>query len=463
MEAPGGRLGLVAILWIATLVALTAAVPPARSGETLDGHGGPVSAIAVSGTRALTASFDYALIDWSLTPEPRARSRLIGHDAAVNAAAFVPGAGRAVSGGDDGAVMLWDLPAGTLSARLEGHRGRVVDIAVSPDGRHAASAGWDRTARLWNLADATPAAVLEGHRDHVNAVAFSADGETLYTAGADGTIRTWRVGDGAPLRTVHEHGWGVNAIAPLPGGGGLAFATTDGAVAVLDPQTGAVTHRFEASEQPVLALAVSAEPARLAAAGADGSIRVWSLSDRRLLTHDRQPYGPVLALAFADDGLSLYHGGMDDRAFRWDLDDGPAARPSAPAATASADAGPGERAFERHCAVCHTLTPAGGNRAGPTLYRLFGRRAGSLPHYPYSPALRESDMVWTEETVNELFADGPHEVVPGSKMPLQRMNDAAARRALVSFLKRATMAGSGASPSRRPAPQGTLEKSRSGE
>ena len=104
-------------------------------------------------------------------------------------------------------------------------------------------------------------------------------------------------------------------------------------------------------------------------------------------------------------------------------------------------------AFERHtrgaelfrkCAACHTLTPEGDHRAGPTLYRLFGRTAGSRPDYPYSSALETSDLVWTEQTVARLFEVGPEVLVPGSKMPLQRMPDARDRADLIAYLKRVT-------------------------
>jgi cytochrome c len=63
----------------------------------------------------------------------------------------------------------------------------------------------------------------------------------------------------------------------------------------------------------------------------------------------------------------------------------------------------------------HTVTPDGGHRAGPTLYRLFGRPAGGHLDYPYSAALQHSDLIWTEETVARRFEVGPDVMVPGSK------------------------------------------------
>ena len=69
---------------------------------------------------------------------------------------------------------------------------------------------------------------------------------------------------------------------------------------------------------------------------------------------------------------------------------------------------------------------------------MFGRRAGTLSGYVYSEALKKSDIIWNEETIGQLFGEGPQEVVPGTKMPLQKMTDAEERNALITFLKEAT-------------------------
>ncbi len=98
---------------------------------------------------------------------------------------------------------------------------------------------------------------------------------------------------------------------------------------------------------------------------------------------------------------------------------------------------PGARVF-RACVACHTLRPDEGNRAGPTLAGLFGRRIATLPGYNFSPALKKLDIVWTPETVAKLFELGPATFTPGTKMPEQRITSAEDREALVKFLEKAT-------------------------
>jgi cytochrome c len=98
---------------------------------------------------------------------------------------------------------------------------------------------------------------------------------------------------------------------------------------------------------------------------------------------------------------------------------------------------PGADVF-RACIACHVLRPDQGNRAGPTLAGIFGRRIATLPGYNFSAALRALDIVWTPETVSKLFEIGPTALTPGTKMPEQRIGSAGDRAALVEFLKKAT-------------------------
>ena len=95
----------------------------------------------------------------------------------------------------------------------------------------------------------------------------------------------------------------------------------------------------------------------------------------------------------------------------------------------------GARQFARKCSVCHSLEADDKRRAGPTLYGIFGRKAGAVTGYPYSQALADTELVWSEQTIDALFREGPDIVTPGSKMPLQRIQNGADRRDLIHFLK----------------------------
>jgi cytochrome c len=101
---------------------------------------------------------------------------------------------------------------------------------------------------------------------------------------------------------------------------------------------------------------------------------------------------------------------------------------------------PGDRGAEvyKACVACHTLSPDEGNRAGPTLHGIFGRKIATLQGYNFSPALKKLDIVWTKDTVAQLFEVGPMKYTPGTKMPEQRITSPEDRKALVDFLEKAT-------------------------
>ncbi|WP_209001512.1 c-type cytochrome [Stappia indica] len=421
--------------------------------ERLQGHGGPVRSVALDtdDKRALTTSFDYSVILWRFeTGEGEVVHRMIGHEAAANDAAFA-GEQRAVSVGDDGSVILWNLSDGAVLDRVDTGDDKMLAVSVSADGQFAATASWDRTARIFALEGdrLSERAVLDGHRGNVNAVAFSQDGGRVFTASYDGAIRVFERESGEMLREVYSHGWGVNVMRLLPGETHLAFGATDGAVAVIDIAQGAVFKQLASHERPVLSLALSRDGSRLASGGGDGRIRVYDTGEWGLLEEFENPYGPVWGLALPSGGAVALYAGLDDHVNTWQV---APREPFEPVESqfprrfqVSAEDDLGRRQFARKCSVCHTLTPDGGNRAGPTLYGVFGRRVGTLPGYPYSDALKRLDFLWDEQTISDLFDHGPDVVTPGSKMPIQRLRSDEERDALVAYLKRATAPeGSGA-------------------
>jgi cytochrome c len=402
----------------------------------LRGHGGPVKALAISsdGTHAISGSFDTSAIRWSLSRNT-AEQVLRFHDGAVNAVVYLKD-GRVVTAGADAHIVVWSAGQPQPEKVFDGHSGPVSNLAVSPDGSMIASASWDRSVRLWPV-NGGPVRVLEGHGQNVNGVAFTPDGKSVVSAGYDATLRIWPLAGGSAA--VHTLPSPLNAVAVGPDGE-IATAGANGKVYFLSP-AGETLGDVEASPNPVIALTISPDGNLVAAAGIRGSVAVIDRKTRKLAHTLVGPGLPVWSVAFFPDSRTLLTGGADRMIRRWDASNGEpigAAVIGAPDDPLAAYAGDHGAEIFRACIACHTISSDEGNKAGPTLSGLFGRRIATLPGYNFSPALKKLDIVWTPETVSKLFEVGPAAYTPGTKMPEQTIGSAEDRKALVDFLTKVT-------------------------
>jgi len=100
----------------------------------------------------------------------------------------------------------------------------------------------------------------------------------------------------------------------------------------------------------------------------------------------------------------------------------------------------GQRVFGA-CAACHSLHPDR-NMTGPSLANLWNKKAGSVASFTrYSPALKKSNIVWNDDTLDAWIKD-PQHVVPGNEMTFAGIKDFQPRKDLLAFLKEATKPGS---------------------
>jgi cytochrome c len=111
--------------------------------------------------------------------------------------------------------------------------------------------------------------------------------------------------------------------------------------------------------------------------------------------------------------------------------------PSAlPQASQGTEGVSGQQAFNNACRTCH-MVREGDNRLGPNLHGIVGRKAGSLPDYAFSSAMKEAGFVWDEEKLDRFIAN-PDEVVPGNGMkPYGGLTSNDERKKIIAFLAQA--------------------------
>lgn len=86
------------------------------------------------------------------------------------------------------------------------------------------------------------------------------------------------------------------------------------------------------------------------------------------------------------------------------------------------------------CAGCHPANMADRSAIGPPLAGVIGRDIASVDGYVYSRGLSDLDGSWTEEALDRYLAD-PQAFAPGTSMLIEGIPNAAARAALIDYLR----------------------------
>ncbi len=101
-------------------------------------------------------------------------------------------------------------------------------------------------------------------------------------------------------------------------------------------------------------------------------------------------------------------------------------------ALAAGDAAAGEAIFKAKCSICHTNVE-GKNKIGPSLWAVVGRKAGSLPGYNYSDAMKNANRTWDATTL-DAYLTNPRQNIPGVKMLFVGLPNADDRANVIAYL-----------------------------
>ena len=298
-------------------------------GEPLTGHSEGISSVAFSPAGAqlvAAAGWEGAVLRWDLGEVATDPDPLLGPTDDGTSVLLSTDGSLAASGGEDGAVRLWDVVRGEARGELRADEGTWVSgLAFSPDGSLLATIDDEAgTVRLWDVASGEPRGELRDEGTWVSALAFSPDGSLVAAAGDDGVVLL-DVASGEPRGELRDEGTWVSALAFSPDGTLLAAGDDEaGTVQLWDVASGEPRGELRADEATsVWTVGFSPDGSLVAAAGGDGVVRLWDVTtgDLRgeLVDRDEGVIEPefVTGLALSPDG-SLAVSVSDGTARLWD-------------------------------------------------------------------------------------------------------------------------------------------------
>tara|TARA_B110000438_G_C15774906_1_gene633615 strand:- start:1217 stop:1750 length:534 start_codon:yes stop_codon:yes gene_type:complete len=103
---------------------------------------------------------------------------------------------------------------------------------------------------------------------------------------------------------------------------------------------------------------------------------------------------------------------------------------------ASTNISKGAKIFKK-CAACHSISQGGGNKIGPALWGVLGRKAGSVSGYKYSKSMVAHGKSWSFDEMNG-FLIKPKEWIKGTKMSFAGIKNAKDRAAVILYMNENT-------------------------
>ncbi len=251
---------------------------------------------------------------------------LEGHRDPVLTVAVGPGGGKALSGGMDGTLRLWDIHERVPIATWNAHGAAVAGVAFAPDGRHAISGGWDKLARLWDLTTGKTVRTYEAHEDYVSTVAVSPEGGRVLTGSWDQTLRLWDTTSGRMLGVLEGHAANVSSVAFGPDGRFAVSGGWDAGLRAWDLTSFETVCLLEGHEDNVSAVALSPDGRQVASGGVDTVVRVFDLKSRREVRSFTGHAAEVTSVTFTPDGRFVVSASRDKTVRLWDLRTGSCTR-----------------------------------------------------------------------------------------------------------------------------------------
>ncbi len=229
--------------------------------------------------------------------------------------ALSPDGATAVSAGDGGRLVVWEVQSSKIVAEVVGPRPRGL-LALSPDARRlaVATADTEPAVVVFDLGTGKELCRCQGHLSEVTALAFAPDGKSLVTGSFDLTTRLWDAETGRQRwsYTAFKAWFGWVSVVFAPDGKTVAAVGWDGNVRLLDAATGKIRHPVPGHLAGVCPLVISPDGKTVFTSSNDQSLRQWEVETGKEVCILKRPGGDTYdrkrrQIVHADDWVYHLH------------------------------------------------------------------------------------------------------------------------------------------------------------
>lgn len=305
-----------------------AAFAPGTEVKPFAGHSGAVVAVALSpdGKTAVSAGEDGTALVWDVETQ-EIKHRLDSTEIArVRQARYSPTGANVLLGLADGTVVVWDTASGEIVHRLRAGDAPINAIVYGTNGQHALVGDQAGGLRWWDVEQGVEVRQLMGEDgaplEPITAVAISRDDTQALAGDDDGDLRLWELASGEERLHIEGRGPDVLMVDFGPDDSYLFSGYTDRTIRLWNVENGNATGGFPMSEhtQGVGVMAVAPDGTSLASGAWDGSVILWGRPEVGGLIHSLVGHrAPVVSLAYSRDGRFILSGSRDGTVRLWDV------------------------------------------------------------------------------------------------------------------------------------------------
>ncbi|WP_066382415.1 serine/threonine-protein kinase [Anabaena sp. CA = ATCC 33047] len=270
------------------------------------------------GTRAISGGGERTVDIWDLDNNKK-MIRFPRQNSSVYAVSFSPDGKFCLSGNHDAILCLWDLQTEREIRRFQGHTAPIRSVTFSPDGKFALSASDDMTVRLWEVNTGKEISCLKRHWRSVYSVAFSPDGSQALSGCGDKIIRLWDLKREWEIKRFEGHEASISAVAFSSDGKSVLSSSFDKTVRLWNVVTGEEIRCFQGHTDRVLSVAFSPNGNRIISGSSDKTLRLWDANTGQEICRCEKHTGDVWSVAFSPDGRRAVSGSHDKTVRVWDL------------------------------------------------------------------------------------------------------------------------------------------------